>query len=91
MGESNNLIAIIANRFSVIYGSPRMFGPCACMGASCGNLACETWWDIVLQDEEIRAMAINIYSRHKDEIENGVGDLLKKRFLDVRLRGERIV
>jgi hypothetical protein len=56
-------------------------GPCACMGASCGRLSCEAWWGIVLEDEEIRVMAIDIYTRHKEEIESGLGILLKKRFL----------
>ena len=81
MNESNNLVAIIANRFSIIYGAPRISGPCACMGASCGNLSCETWWGIVLQDEEIKTKAIDIYSRHRVDIEIGVIEILKKKFL----------
>lgn len=81
MKESSNLLAVIANRFAIIHGAPRFSGPCACMGASCGNLSCEVWWGIVLRDEEIRAKAIDIYSRHKNEIENGVIELLKKKFL----------
>jgi len=81
MDDSDTIIKIIANRFATIYGAPASGGPCACMGVSCGNLACTIWWRFVLEDEEIKARAVDIYTRHKEEIENGIGTLLKKRFL----------
>lgn len=76
-----DILAIIANRFSVIYGAPRLSGPCACMGIECGNLACEAWWRIAFRDKEIREQAIRLYRKHKYNIENGCLTLLGKRFL----------
>lgn len=81
MDDPTKITDIVANRFAIIFKKSRFLSPCACRGVECGVLGCEQWWTMVLKDEEIRAKAIDIYTRHKEEIDNGVVTLLKKHYL----------
>lgn len=55
---------------------------CGCMGIPpCTRTSCSMWWDIVLRDAEIAKKAEEIYTSHKEEIENGLPKLLAKRFM----------
>jgi hypothetical protein len=47
----------------------------------CGRLSCPVWWLITFEDEEIKKLAIDLYTRHKLEIDIGVATLLAKRFV----------
>jgi|WetSurMetagenome_2_1015567.scaffolds.fasta_scaffold292660_2 hypothetical protein len=81
MEDSTDIADVVANRFGIIFQKSRFLSPCACRGISCGRLGCEQWWSMVLRDPEIRSKAIDIYTRHKEEIDSGALTLLKKRFL----------
>lgn len=39
----DNLIEKIAQNLALLHGDPPT-GPCACLGISCGNLTCMSWW-----------------------------------------------
>jgi hypothetical protein len=72
---------VIANRLSIIFGGPKG-GPCGCMGVPpCTNIACSIWWEIVMQDEEIKARAFKFYDDNREAINSGILKILAKRFL----------
>lgn len=70
---------VIANRLSIICGGP-FLGACCCAGVTCGNTCCARWWELVMQDEEIRVRATKFYEDYySGDID--VGKILSKSFL----------